>query len=315
MKTTKRPFSLTPYVMAFCLVGTSLFSIPSQAQDCNRRCLEKALDSYLNAVTSNNPDAASLTYGFRQTENSIAIPNGEGIWSSVTGLGELQRRYFDPVSGTAGYFGLLTEKDGPAIATLRLKVSDNKITEAEWHIGRKGDAGMRGEPGKVVFDRENLIANPPTEGKVPAKERHSREDLIAIANSYFDGITNSKSALVKGKPGCSRLENGFPTYGTPLKEGEIGFEGKWDCRTQGDFGVALVAARRVHVVDVEQQAVMLSAVFIRDPGVDKWRNHFTEVFSIKNGLIESVHAAMFYAEPNQPVPNWPPYNGNFPLPR
>jgi hypothetical protein len=296
------------------LIIGSAYSMPSHSQDCNRECLQQQLNSYLNAVAANKPDSASLAYRFRQTENSRVVATTQGVWDSVTGLGNLQRRYYDPVAGTAGFFGVLDENGKPAIASLRLKIEGEQITEAEWHIGRKNDVGIDGTPGEVVFDVENLIANPPTEGAIPEKERRSRDDLIAIANSYFDGITNSNSHVIKGKPGCSRLENGFPTYGTPLsEEGQIGFEGKWDCRTQGDFGIANVAARRAFVVDVEQQAIMMSVVFIRRPGVDKWRNHFTEVFSIKKGLIESVHAAMFYAEPNQPLPNWPPFDGNFPL--
>jgi hypothetical protein len=38
-----------------------------------------------------------------------------------------------------------------------------------------------------------------------------------------------------------------------------------------------------------------------------------EVFAIDGGKIRSVHAAMFYANPNVPVPNWAPYEPNFPL--
>ncbi len=82
-----------------------------------------------------------MSYGFRQTENSIVTPNDEGLWSTVTGLGELQRRYYDPEGHTAGYFGLLDESGEPAIVALRLKVENQMITEAEWHIGREDDVG------------------------------------------------------------------------------------------------------------------------------------------------------------------------------
>ena len=51
----------------------------------------------------------------------------------------------------------------------------------------------------------------------------------------------------------------------------------------------------------------------RLPGNERWRNHFTHTISIEDGLIRHVHGAMFYAPPTQPVPNWPPYDGNFPL--
>ncbi|MCP5144867.1 MAG: hypothetical protein H6978_08595 [Gammaproteobacteria bacterium] len=291
----------------------SAISVPALAQDCDRSCLAGKLDSYLNAVVANDASKAPLSYGFRQTENSIVTPNDEGLWSTVTGLGKLQRRYYDPEGHTAGFFGLLDESGEPAIVALRLRVENQQITEAEWHIGRKNDVGITGEPGKVVFDVDNLLANPPNEGFVPLDRRHSREDLIAIANSYFDGIMAKNSKVVKGHPGCSRRENGFPTFGGELKPGEIGFEGKSDCRTVGDFGLAQITARRTQVVDVEQQIVMMSVVFLRRPGNERWRNHFTHTISIEDGLIRHVHGAMFYAPPTQPVPNWPPYDGNFPL--
>lgn len=289
------------------------FSLPVLAQDCDRSCLASKLDAYLTALVANDASKAPLSYGFRQTENAIVTPNDEGLWSSVTALGALQRRYYDPEGHTAGFFGLLDESGKPAIVALRLKVENQNITEAEWHIGREDDVGISGEPGGVVFDVKNLLAYPPQEGFVPLEHRYGRDDLIAIANSYFDGIITKNSKLVKGHPGCSRLENGFPTFGGELAPGATGFEGKGDCRTVGDFGLAQITARRAQVVDVEQQVVMMSVVFLRQPGNERWRNHFTHTISIEDGLIRSVHGAMFYAPPTQPVPNWPPYDGNFPL--
>jgi hypothetical protein len=54
-------------------------------------------------------------------------------------------------------------------------------------------------------------------------------------------------------------------------------------------------------------------VFLRLPGNERWRNHSTHTISVEDGLIRHVHGAMFYAPPDRPVPNWPPYDGNFPL--
>jgi len=295
------------------LTGLATVSTPANAQDCDRACLAGFLDQYLNALVANDASQAPLSYGFRQTENSVVTPNDEGLWSTVTGLRALQRRYFDPAGSTAGFFGVLDEDGEPAIVALRLKITNQMITEAEWHIGREQDVGITGEPGGVVFDLDNLMANPPNEGFVPLDRRYSRDDLIAVANSYFDGIIAKNSKVIKGHPGCARWENGFPTFGGELAPGATGFEGKSDCRTAGDFGLAQITARRVQVVDVEQQIVMMSVVFLRQPGNERWRNHFTHTISIEDGLIRQVHGAMFYAPPTQPVPNWPPYDGNFPL--
>src|SRR5688500_12099561 len=154
----------TKYLLAGLLAS---FAFTARAQDCDRSCLAGFLDQYLDAVVANDASQAPLSYGFRQTENSIVIPNDEGLWSTVTALGELQRRYYDPEGGTAGYAGLLDEGGNPAIVALRLRVENQRITEAEWHIGRENDVGLSGEPGGVVFDVEELLANPPNEGTVP----------------------------------------------------------------------------------------------------------------------------------------------------
>ncbi len=48
----------------------------------------------------------------------------------------MQRRYLDPVSEQAGYFGIVEEGSNTAIVTVRVRVQNRKITEAEWLITR-----------------------------------------------------------------------------------------------------------------------------------------------------------------------------------
>ena len=80
------------------------------------------LDRYLEAVVAHDPSKAPLAIGFRQTENAINVAPGGGTWQSVTGLGKVQRRYFDPVTGQAGYFGTVMEGGESPIVTIRLRV-------------------------------------------------------------------------------------------------------------------------------------------------------------------------------------------------
>jgi hypothetical protein len=292
-----------------------LGAMAANAQGCNRDCLKRHLDTYLEAVSRHQPEAAGLWVGFRQTENAIAIPEGQGVWKSVTGLGSIQRRYLDPVQGQAGYFGTVRMGEEEAVVALRLKVQWNAVTEAEWFISRKSDPGLTGEPGKTPFNIDTLRATLPAQRVVPKAERLQREALQAVVNSYFDGITSHNGLLVKGHPGCSRYENGFPTFNSPMQPGmDIGNSGKTDCRTQADFGVAIVAIRNFYVIDEESQAVMVSAMFRRDAKNAKRRNHFTELFHVDHGKIRDIHAAFYYAPEERPVPNWPPYDGLYPLP-
>ncbi|HWA60877.1 MAG TPA: hypothetical protein VG939_05855, partial [Caulobacteraceae bacterium] len=124
-------------VLVFALCSGQALAAP-----CDRACLKSTLDQYLKAVVKHDRAAAPLDVAFRQTENAVVLPAGEGLWKSATALGKLDRRYFDAVTQQAGYFGTIEEAAGPAIVTQRLKVEDRRITEAEWIISRKGDPGL-----------------------------------------------------------------------------------------------------------------------------------------------------------------------------
>lgn len=290
-------------------------ALAAHAADCSRECLRHHLDAYLAAVSSHKPDSGHLWAGFRQTENSVVIPQGQGAWKDVTALGSIQRHYLDPVQSQAGYFGTVYMDQEEAVVAIRIKVQWNQVTEAEWFISRKSDPGLTGEAGKTPFSIETLRSTLPAERVVPKGERMQREALQAVVNSYFDGITSHNGYIVKGHPGCSRYENGFPTFGMPMKPGmDIGNDGKTDCRTQADFGVAIVAIRNFYVIDEEAQAVMVAGLFRREAKSLKRRNHFTELFHLDHGKIRDIHAAFYYPPDDRPVPNWPPYDGLFPLP-
>lgn len=299
------------------LLGLAAAPLFAAANDCDRACLKTTLDQYLTAVTKHDPSAAPLFVGFRQTENAVVVRLGTGVWKSVTGLGKMQRRYLDAVSGQAAYFGIVEEGSNPAIVTVRVKVDNRKITEAEWLIARDGDPGLNGsatakQTSGNVFDTNNLIANPPPERVVPKGERLPREALVAITNSYFDGLTTHDGNIIEHEPGCTRVENGTVMTNRP---GRNGGPPGGDCAAGlENFNASIVAARRYPIVDEEAQAVLALGLFLRKPGSPTRRNMFSEWFFIDNAKIHLVYAAMFYPPPDQPVPNWPPYDGNFPLP-
>jgi hypothetical protein len=292
------------------------------AADCDRACLKTTLDQYLNAVLKHDPAAAPLSIGFRQTENATVVKLSSGLWKTATALGKVQRRYFDAVTGQAAYFGLLEENGAPAVVTLRLKVDNKKVTEAEWVISRKGDPGLNGPAGGNVFDAEYLTANPPPE-KMLGKERMARDVMVAVTNSYFDGITTHDGSIIQAYPGCVRIENGvgMTGRGVPPRGGATAAArggapaAERDC-TSGleTINIQNVAARRFPVVDEEAGVVLAMAVFIRKPGTPTRRNMFGEWFILENNKIRTIYATLFYPAPDMPVPNWPPYEGNWPLP-
>jgi len=303
----------------------------SAQEACDRACLRTMLDQYLNAVIKHDPAAAPLVVGFRQTENAINVRPPNGVWKTVTALGTVQRRYLDPVSGQAAYYGTVEESGGTAIVTVRVRVEGRRLTEAEWYLARADDPGLNGprQPGRPPANLHNpdyLSKNPPPDRVVPVNQRSDRATLVRIVNSYFDAITSHDNSVAMTHPGCGRVENGSPapagrflppnaSANPPAGQAAPPANANNDCVSGlANFNLSMVVARRTPVVDEEAQVALGYAVFIRRPGSPTPRNAFSEWFVIDEAKIRTIYTAMFYPSPELAVPNWPPYDGNWPLP-
>ena len=315
-----------------CVMMMAVGTASASAQEaCDRACLRTMLDQYLNAVIKHDPAAAPLVVGFRQTENAINVRPGNGVWKSVTALGAVQRRYLDPVSGQAAYYGTMEESGGTAIVTVRVRVEGRRLTEAEWYLARADDPGLNGprQPGRPPANLHNpdyLAKNPPPDRVVPVNQRSDRATLVRIVNSYFDAITSHDNSVAMTHPGCGRVENGSPapagrflppnaSANPPAGQAAPPANANNDCVSGlANFNLSMVVARRTPVVDEEAQVALGYAVFIRRPGSPTPRNVFSEWFVIDEAKIRTIYTAMFYPSPELAVPNWPPYDGNWPLP-
>lgn len=294
-------------VLAFALWSGAALAAP-----CDRACLKSTLDQYLKAVVKHDRTAAPLGLGFRQTENAAVTLPGTGLWKSMAAIGRLDRRYYDATTGQAGFFGTIEEAAGRAIVTLRLKVEDRKIMEAEWVINRKGDPGLGplgGEQADAAFHNPDyVLAHPPAERVVAAAGGRTRSELLAIANSYFDGLTAHDGKIILAHPGCVRIENGALTTQRAIPTG-----GQTDCTAEGAMrNIFAVTARRYPIVDEQAGVVLGLVLFQRKPGVDMRRNLLAEWFYIDGDRIRTIYAPMYYPPAEALAPNWPPYDGNWP---
>jgi len=296
---------------------------------CDRSCLRTMLDRYLNAVIRHDPSAAPIVVGFRQTENAINVRPGNGVWKTVTALGSVQRRFLDATSGQAAYYGTVEEGSATAIVTVRVRIENRQLTEAEWFLARENDPGLNGarQPGRPpanLHNPEYLAKNPPPDRVVPRDKRSDRATLVRIVESYFDAITSHDGSVALTHQGCGRVENGTPAPAgrflppaAPANPpaGQNTPPASNDCVSGlQNFNGQMVVARRTPLVDEEAQVALAFAVFIRRPGSPTPRNVFSEWFFIDEGKIRTIYTAMFYPPPDLAVPNWPPYDGNWPLP-
>lgn len=309
-------------IIAICLLSCGYFAqVQAASNDCDRACLQNLLDTYMQAVAANNVAAAPLMAGYRQTENAVVKRLGTGVWENVTGLHADARSYLDPEAGQALWFGVVDTAARAEVAMIRIKVTEQKIAEAEWYFTGPGLGNMQGPAfengnGELMANPEFLSATPPPIRNIPVADRLSRASLIGIANSYFDGITENDGSLIHSHPDCYRVENGVQVTGRPLPEGRSdGYMGKTNCASNMDtFNIALVSARRFFIVDEVQQVVVSSGIFMRNADAFQRRCVFIELFYIDKELMSSIYSVIYYPDPGTPIPNWAPFDGNFPLP-
>lgn len=298
----------------------------SSAVTCGRDCLNGYIDRYLKALVARDPKQLPWARNAKFTENAVTLRPGDGLWATITGLGTYELRVDDPQKGQTGILAVISENSRPALMSLRLKIENGAITEAETKVARTGE-GQR-------LVTETLQTAPAIfEETVPEGERASRAELVKIADSYFDAIEHSDGNLVPFADDGFRIENGVRTCNNPSAAARPDRDPVWQklsamtCRrglSSHVFSyIKSIEPRRYEVVDVEHGVVFADPVFnhpgtvltVDSPELGKfnmtrsdWASHptsalITEVFKIKNRQIVEV-AAVIVKVPYRMPPGW-----------
>jgi len=170
---------------------------------CERTCLEGLVDRYLEALVAHDPFGLPLAPAVVFSENSQRLPLGDGLWNTATGLGEYRLYVSDPETGQAGFFGTVLENGGLVALALRLKLENQRISEIETLVVRDAAAA------KAV---DAMEPQPAFLEALPAVGRPTRQELIAVADRYFDAIDGGKAPF---GPDCNRVQNGSQTTNNP----------------------------------------------------------------------------------------------------
>lgn len=227
----------------------SLVSSYCSASDCDRKCLEGIADQYLAAMVAHDASMAPFAKNVIFTENTIKLPLTEGLWFTSSGMGDFKIYICDLKTGQVAWVGGVTEHDKPVILSLRLKVVNRKITEAESIVIRDVD-----EKNLVNFEK----TAPAFSEILAPSERISRGEMLRIPELYFDALKILNDKEVPFDDDCYRLENGMLTAGTfpGAPEPSSAMPGSPRCRN-GEIPPILktiysVHPRRTPVVDEEK---------------------------------------------------------------
>lgn len=267
-----------------------------------RADLYRALDAYLAALKVRDANRVPWADQVRNTENNVPLMVGDGLWGTLTALGDYDLRFADPLTGEVGFFGTVTETTDTSAYTLRLKVVDGRIAEAETLIVRQADSGIRFEG--QVFEHKPVLNE-----ILPPAQRVPRAQMIALSDGYFDTLQlNDGTLFTKFHPDCARVENGVKT--THNSGFTVTPVSKLGCEEQFKLGYYRyndrVRGRRFPLVD-EERGLVLGVGFMDKMGrmgdyqlTDGtpakpllYRPHtfyLFELFKLKDGMIEQIEA-------------------------
>ena len=328
----RNKFLVADFCLALAILGSALAQ-PGRARaanggqnaaasNCDRQCLYGFLDQYLDALKAKDPSRLPLTKGFRYSENNVMMKIGDGVWGTITAVGDYNLRMADPVNGAVGCYGIVQETNNTSMFALRLKVVDSKISEAETLIRRS----VAGEP---FPSKPVMTENPAFTEIVPAEERSPRERMIAIADGYFSTLQLNDGVLFAPfDDNCDRWENGLLTTHNPDLQKTI-LVANLGCAQQFKLGNYRyddrVRDRRFFLVD-EERGLIMTAGFIDHAGrlenftltdgtpmKSPMRTPSTlcllELFKIRGGKIQKIEAVFIGVPYYMPSP-WIEYPSN-----
>jgi hypothetical protein len=290
---------------------------------CDRGCLENYIERYLDAMMANDPSPELFTKECIFTENGVRLPlGGEGLWYSMSGKGTYKFYIPDVETRQIAFIGTVREgadlpqpktaKSAPgtkpsegtlAAVAIRLKIDDNnKISEAEQIVVR---------PEISLFEEEQKPSRFPPTGEavekmgapheifteaIPEAKRMSREELVKVANYYFEGLQrNDGKGYYPFTDDCVRFENGMLAT--------------QECKRQFESGqlaniVSRIRDRRYVAVDRERGIVFAFGFF--DHVQINWTWEIAELFKIENGQIRRIEA-VFHRCPYGMNSGWSTY--------
>jgi hypothetical protein len=175
---------------------------------CDHDCLVGFVDKYLAALLRHDPGKDLFSADAHFTENAQPLKLGEALWRTASaGPTGYKLVIADAETANVGFYILMQENGNPIWFSGRLKVQARQITELETAIVRKG----------VSFGKFDRTAISPLWNEVLKPDaRRPREELIAIANKYFDALDHHLVDSVPFADDCFRVENGVQTAGPAL---------------------------------------------------------------------------------------------------
>ena len=248
------------------LLAAAAAAPAADSSSCDRACLNDLAEKYLAALLAHDPSKVAFAANARYSENGVELTLPDGIWRTAGSIGVYRLLVADPKAGSIGFFAKGEENGAQVLIATRLKVVNHQITEAESIVPRL-TATIGGGPSSQP--RVDQLGDAPRKQfvtPVPPGQRRTRQQLAAIANSYFTGIEgNTGDKPPPFAADCLRLENGSQTSGRPVPAGSEPSSANLSCREAFGLGYyredTRLRNRRVLAID-EERGLVYTGIFL-----------------------------------------------------
>ena len=273
-------------------------------QDCDRDCLYSLVDAYLEGLKANDPSGIPWAEEVMFTENNVPLRIGDGLWGTITGMGDYDLRVADVGAGQVGFFGVVDEPHFSSLFAMRMRAEHGLISEVETVVLR-----TETEPKSIIWPEPVLEHKPLFYDILPEARRRPRDRLISVANGYFDTLQlNDGTLFTEFHEECNRVENGTKTTNNAAVEftsvGALGCEEQF---RQGNYRYDdRLRARRFPLVDEERGLVLASGFIDHSGRLDRYTLtdgreinapiryphsfYLLELFKIDDGKIRQIEA-------------------------
>lgn len=266
---------------------------------CDRACLRRLADNYLEALAKHDPQRLPLSADVRFTENGVVLRPGQGFWRTAGDAGSHRVYVIDPDRGAIAVQSVVHEAGADVMLLLRLKIGEGRIREIETLVVRKADS--------QEFDPSSMHSLQPLDVPVPPASRNTREELIRIADAYYSALHMQGTPEYRPAPfadGANRYENGELTTNVPgAPRGSVISLSASEQFDRGMFRGRNVGDRRYPVVDVENGTVLGIVTFRPSPTSTVLL--LSEVFKIAGGKLRQIRAVQLNRPADSPT-GWNP---------
>jgi hypothetical protein len=258
---------------------------PLAAASCSRDVLLETMNSFLDSAYKHTEFPVSSSV--KISENNDLFPSlASTALYNITGLWKPWRLdSIDEKACQIGSFVVSKKMDksesSPGLFSIRIKIPNDSSAASEIEMLHNPPSGSG-----PVFRPKAIPDQAPTSWSSfttsNSTEKMEREQLVAIANTYCEGVAAKNGSLVIAADECPRFENGFKT--------------SQHCNKQfGVFGFPVQSRRWIadEVTGVVMGTYMFNYTekfkFKRSLGSVLFLNEF---FKVENGAITAIDANM-----------------------